>query len=224
MTAQPMWLAVDEYLMSTLGPEDQPLREALAASERAGLPPIQVSAAQGRVLMLLAMAVGAKRILEVGTLGGYSTIWLARGLSPGGSITTLEIDPHHAALAQRNIAGAGFQDRVEVLIGRALDSLHQLRARVGPPFDMVFIDADKESTAAYVNAAADMTRPGGLIVVDNVVREGEVVNAHSTDSRVQGVRAGLARLGSHPRLVSGALQVVGSKGYDGLAMAVVRSA
>lgn len=216
-----LWASVDDFLCSTLGPEDASLQEAHAASERAGLPAIQVAPAQGRFLMVMALAARAERILEIGTLGGYSTIWLARGLAPGGRVTSLEISPQYAAVARENIARAGLSDRAEVLVGPAADSLVRLPRTCA--FDMVFVDADKESTAAYIDSAVELCRPGALIIVDNVVRGGEVIDAASADPRVQGVRAGLSRLGSHPRLTSGALQVVGAKGHDGMAFAVVRS-
>lgn len=215
-----LWASVDDFLCSTLGPEDAPLQEAHAASKHAGLPAIQVAPAQGRFLMVMALAARADRILEIGTLGGYSTIWLARGLAPGGRVTSLEVNPQYAAVARENIARAGLSDRVEVLVGPASDSLVRLPRTSA--FDMVFIDADKESTAAYIDAAAELCRPGALIIVDNVVRDGEVIDADSTDPRVQGVRTGLSLLGSHPRLISAALQVVGAKGHDGMAFAVVR--
>src|SRR3954447_17199679 len=184
-----VWRAVDNYFTETLVRSDDALTAALAASADAGLPPIQVSAPQGKLLMLFAQMLGATRILEVGTLGGYSTIWLARGLSDGGRLTTLEIDPTHAQVARANLDRAGFAGSVEVRLGRGLDTLPQLEAEGAGPFDLTFIDADKPSNPDYFRWALRMSRPGSVIVVDNVVRGGKVADASSDDAAVQGVRA-----------------------------------
>lgn len=210
---------VDAYIEDMLVGEDPALEGALAATRAAGIPEIQVSAAQGKWLHLLAKAMGARRILEVGTLAGYSTIWLARALPPGGRVVTLEIDPHHAAVAKENLARAGLAERVDVRVGPAIDALPKLEG----PFDLVFIDADKESNAAYFEWAVELGRPGTVIVVDNVVREGEVLDAVSDDPRVVGTRKLFERVGGERRVDATAVQTVGSKGWDGFLMAVVRS-
>jgi predicted O-methyltransferase YrrM len=216
------WRAVDDYFSETLVRSDDVLASALTASAEAGLPPIQVSAPQGKLLMLLARMLGAKRILEVGTLGGYSTIWLARGLAAGGRLTTLEIDPTHARIARANLDRAGFADTVDVRLGRGLDTLPQLEAEGAGPFDLTFIDADKPSNPDYFQWALRMSRPGSVIVVDNVVRGGKVADATSDDAAVRGVRALMDLIASEPRVDATAIQTVGSKSYDGFALAVVR--
>ncbi|HYE46659.1 MAG TPA: O-methyltransferase [Caulobacter sp.] len=213
--AQDSWNAVDGYFNGVLGANDAALDHALEASRAAGLPAIAVAPNQGKLLMILAQAIGAKAILEVGTLGGYSTIWLARGLAEGGQVVSLEIDPHHAQVARDNVAFAGLADVVEVRQGRALDLLPVLEAESGPPFDLVFIDADKPSNPDYFAWALKMTRPGGLIVVDNVVRAGAVVEAVG-DPNVQGVRRLAEAVAAEPRVTATVLQTVGDKGHDGL--------
>ena len=220
MTSQ-TWTEVDGYLAGLLAPADPALAAALAASEAAGLPAIQVTAAQGKFLHLLARACGARAILEVGTLGGYSTIWLARALPPGGRLITLEMDPKHAEVARANLARAKLSDVVELRLGRALDTLPRLLAERRGPFDLVFIDADKANIPEYFSAALGLCRKGSWIVVDNVVRGGEVADAASADPNVQGVRRFLAQLAAEPRVSATALQTVGSKGYDGFALALV---
>ena len=215
------WTAVDTYLTGLLVPQDTALDAALQASEDAGLPPINVASNQGMLLQILARAVGARAILEIGTLGGYSTIWLARGLVPGGRVITLEADPAHADVARANFANAGLAGIVEVRVGKALDTLPVLAAEGAGPFDLVFIDADKPNNAAYVDWALQLTRPGSLIVVDNVVRDGEVIDGASESRTIQGVRHALEQLGREPRVRATAIQTVGSKGYDGLAIAIV---
>jgi len=220
------WAAVDDYVTALLVPPDPALEAALAASAAAGLPPYQVSPAQGQLLMLLARLQGARSVLEIGTLGGYSTIWLARGLAAGGRVVTLEADPAYAGVARANVARAGLSDVVDVRVGAALDTLPRLAAeRLAPagagPFDLVFVDADKEHNAAYVGWALRLTRPGGVIVVDNVVREGGVADAASTDPEVRGAREALAVLAAEPRVRATVVQTVGAKGYDGFALAVV---
>jgi predicted O-methyltransferase YrrM len=220
------WAAVDDYVTGLLVPPDPALDAALAASAAAGLPPYQVSPAQGKLLMLLARLRGARSVLEIGTLGGYSTIWLARGLPADGRVVTLEADPAYAAVARANVAGAGLAGVVEVRVGAALDTLPRLAAeRLAPggagPFDLVFVDADKERNAAYVAWALRLTRRGGAIVVDNVVREGAVVDGASADPDVRGAREALALLAAEPRVSATVVQTVGGKGYDGFALAVV---
>jgi predicted O-methyltransferase YrrM len=217
------WTAVDDYLSGLLVPPDAALDAALQASAAAGLPPINVAPNQGMLLQILARAVGARAILEIGTLGGYSTIWLARGLVPGGGLVSLEADPAHAEIARANLARAGLADVVEVRVGKALETLPRLAAEGTGPFDLVFVDADKPNNAAYFDWALRLARPGSLIVVDNVVRDGKVIDGDDEDRTIQGVRRFLERLGSEPRVRATALQTVGSKGYDGLAVAIVVS-
>jgi predicted O-methyltransferase YrrM len=215
------WAAVDDYIVDRLVGGDQP-QAALEANAAAGLPAIDVSPAQGKFLYLLAKSTAARHILEVGTLGGYSTIWLARALPADGRLVTLEIDPHHAEVARRNLEEAGVGDRVEVRVGPALDSLAALaKERIGP-FDLVFIDADKEHNADYVDAAIDLARPGALILVDNVVREGGVLDDRSTDSKILGTRRLYDTLANEPRLEATAIQTVGAKKWDGFILAVVQ--
>ena len=216
------WNAVDEWLAGAMRLDDDILVRALAASREAGLPEIAVSAPQGRLLQLLAAQAGARRILEIGTLGGYSGICLARALPPGGKLVTLELDPRHAGVARGNFAMAGLADRVEVRVGRALETLAALERDKVPPFDFTFIDADKVSSAEYVDFAIRLSRPGAWIVLDNVVRGGAVLLADSPDPSVQGVRRAIAMLGGDPRVEATAIQTVGAKGYDGFALALVR--
>jgi predicted O-methyltransferase YrrM len=216
------WHAVDEFIAERLIPADPALEHALAASAAAGLPPIQVSAPQGKQLMLLARLRGARTILEVGTLGGYSTIWLARGLAPGGRIVTLEVSAKHAEVARSNLANASLADVAEVRVGPALDALPKL-ASEGATFDMAFIDADKQNNPAYFTWAVRMARPGALIVVDNVVRGGAVIDASSTDPNVLGTRRLYETIAAEPRATATAVQTVGNKGYDGFVMAVVHT-
>jgi predicted O-methyltransferase YrrM len=215
------WNAVDRYLCDLLAPDEPALAAALEASAAARLPPIQVSPNQGKLLHLLARAQGARRILEIGTLGGYSTIWLARALPEDGRLVTLEIDPGHAEVARGNLARAGLADRVEIRLGRALDTLPKLAAESRAAFDLVFIDADKPANPEYFRWALELTRPGSLIVIDNVVRDGAVIDAASADPAVQGVRRLHELLAAEPRVCATAIQTVGSKGYDGFAIALV---
>ncbi len=215
-----VWDRVDDYVTERLIGVDPVLDAALADSAAAGLPAIQVSAPQGKLLQLLARLVGARRILEVGTLGGYSTIWLARGLTPGGHLDTLEVDPRHAEVAQVNLLRAGLADAVTVHLGPAIDTLPALAG----PYDLVFVDADKRSNPDYVRAALGLTRPGGVIVVDNVVRGGRIADAGDTSADVVGTRATYDLLAGEPRLDATALQTVGGKGYDGFAIALVSAA
>jgi len=209
--------AVDAFLGELVAPEDEVLTGARRASDDAGLPSIAVSAPQGKFLGVLARAVGARRILEIGTLGGYSTIWLARGLAPGGRLVTLEYSPKHAEVARANLARAGLADVVEVRVGAALDTLPALAAE--EPFDLVFVDADKAPYAQYLDWAVRLTRAGALVVADNVVRQGRVLGP-GEDADVRGVRAFLEAMADDPRVDGTVLQMVGAKGWDGLAVAV----
>ncbi len=211
---QQTWTAVDDYFNGLLVEEDDALLAAVTSSDAAGLPPIQVAPNQGKLLHLLAGIRGARRILEIGTLGGYSTIWLARALPADGRLVTLESDPHYAAVAAANIARAGLEHLVDIRVGKALDSLPLLAQDGVGPFDLVFIDADKPSNPQYLEWALHLTRPGSLIIGDNVVREGAVTDASSEDPRVQGVRR-------FTELTATTLQTVGTKGYDGFTLAVV---
>ena len=220
--SEQQWSAVDEYLAGVLVTEDEPLRGALRASEEAGLPPIQVSPTQGKFLQVLARSVGARRILEIGTLGAYSTIWLARALPPGGRLITLEADPVHARVARTNIRRAGLDGMVELRLGPALETLPVLAAEKGGPFDLIFIDADKPNTAPYFQWSLKLSRPGTLILADNVIRKGAVIEAGSEDANVQGMRQFLRLLAGESRVCASALQTVGGKGYDGFALAVVQ--
>ncbi|MBX3480205.1 MAG: O-methyltransferase [Caulobacter sp.] len=219
---QPLWTAVDSYFNDSLGANDAALDHALAASRGAGLPPIAVAANQGKLLQILALSIGARRILEVGTLGGYSTIWLARALPADGRLISLEIDPHHAEVARKNLAFAGLDAVAEVRTGAGIDLLPALAAEGGPPLDLTFIDADKPSNPDYFAWALKMTRPGGLIIVDNVVRGGAVVDENG-DASVQGVRRLAELIADEPRVSATALQTVGDKGYDGLLIARVET-
>jgi predicted O-methyltransferase YrrM len=217
--SQELWTAVDRYIADLLVPADAALEAALRASDEAGMPKIAVAPNQGKLLMLLAQMQGARRILEIGTLGGYSTIWLARGLAAEGRLITLEADAKHADVARANIARAGLADRVEVRLGKAIDTLPGLMSEA--PFDMVFIDADKVGYPEYFSWAVQLARPGSLIVADNVVRDGAVIDAASRDANVQGVRRFNELLAADARVSATAIQTVGSKGYDGLAIARV---
>jgi predicted O-methyltransferase YrrM len=218
------WTSVDEYVGQTLLADTDPIFEqVLRANAAGGLPAIDVSPAQGKFLNLLVTISGARRILEIGTLGGYSTIWLGRALpaAPEGRLITLEADAKRAAIARANIAGAGLAEVVELRVGPAIDTLPQLAAEGAGPFDLVFIDADKPSTAEYFAWALRLTRRGSLIVVDNVVRKGKVIEADSEDANVQGIRRFNEVLAREPRVSATAIQTVGSKGYDGFVMALV---
>jgi predicted O-methyltransferase YrrM len=219
--AQRTWNAVDLYFDAELTVSDPVLDAALEASAAAGLPAIQVSQAQGKLLYLLALAQGSRRILEVGTLGGYSAIWLARALPQDGRLLTLEVNPRHAEVARRNFATANVADRIELHVGPALATLTRLRGQGLAPFDLVFIDADKANNLGYVQAALELSRVGTLIMVDNVVREGSVVSANH-DEAVQGVRNMTAWIGTESRLAATVIQTVGSKGYDGFLLARVQ--
>ncbi|MEO3750215.1 O-methyltransferase [Streptomyces sp. B6B3] len=214
-----LWSDVDRYLVDLLLPVDPELEAAARDSAAEGLPAISVSPTQGKLLHLIARISGARRILEIGTLGGYSTIWLARALPPDGRLTTLEADPHHAEVARRNIARAGLADVVDIRIGPALETLPTLADEA--PFDLVFIDADKPNNPEYHAWSLRLSRPGTVIIGDNVVRNGAVLDADSTDPGVVGTRRYLERVGAEPRLTATAVQTVGAKGYDGFTLAVV---
>jgi predicted O-methyltransferase YrrM len=215
------WSDVDKYLVSLLVPADPTLALALTNSDEAGLPKINVAPNQGKLLMLLAKMAGAVRVLEVGTLGGYSTIWLARSLPSNGTLISLELEPHHANVARENLKGAGVETLVEIRVGQANDSLRQMIEDEIEPFDFIFIDADKEGYPEYLDLSLRLCRVGTVIVADNVIRDGEVTNIESTDPRVLGVRTFLERAASESRLDGTAVQTVGSKGYDGFALFVV---
>lgn len=219
-----LWTAVDRYFVDLLVQSDSALDAALSASAAAGLPPINVSPSQGKLLHLLARMQGARNILEIGTLGGYSTIWMARALSAGGRVVTLEADAKHAKVAGTNIERAGLAGVVELILGPALESLPRLAAEGRGPFDLIFIDADKPSNPDYFTWALKLSRPGSLIVIDNVVRDGAVIDANSKDDSVQGVRRMNEMIAADHRVSATAIQTVGSKGYDGLAIVLVGSA
>jgi predicted O-methyltransferase YrrM len=232
-TPQLTWTKVDNYLTRNLIPADPILESALAANAAAGLPAIDVTPTQAKFLHLLALIQNARRILEIGTLGGYSTIWLARALPSDGKLITLEFEPKHAAVAKANLQKANLAHLVEIRLGPAADSLVQLHAESQPPFDLIFIDADKPNNPTYLEGALKLSRKGTLIVIDNVIREGEIANPDSTDLAVQGTRTMFDRLAAlqnpapqagqhgHPRVLATALQTVGCKGYDGFAIALV---
>ena len=217
--ASEQWATVDGWLVEQLVPPDIALTAALEANVAAGLPPHDVAPNQGKLLYLFARMIGARRILEIGALGGYSTIWLARAVPEGGQVVSLEAEPRHAEVARVNIARAGLAAIVDIRIGPALDTLPALRDT--PPFDLIFIDADKPNNPHYLTWALRLARPGGVIICDNVVRNGTVVDANSDDPGVQGVRRFVEMLSDEPRLTSTALQTVGSKGWDGFTISIV---
>jgi predicted O-methyltransferase YrrM len=219
--SQEIWNAVEGYLVENLIPSDPTLQEALRRNTVSDLPAIDVAPNEGKLLYLLAKIRGAKKILEIGTLGGYSTIWLARALPPDGALVTLELDPKHAEVATANIARAGLASKVEIRLGPALDSLSQLHKEGAKPFDFIFIDADKQTYPEYLDWSLRLSQPGTVIIADNVVREGAVIDADSKDQSVQGVRRFLEKISANSRLDATALQTVGTKGYDGFALAVV---
>ncbi|WP_157217561.1 O-methyltransferase [Flavisphingomonas formosensis] len=216
------WYGVDDYISRKLASGDEALDAALAANAAAGLPAIDVSAPQGKLLGLYARMIGARHILEIGTLGGYSTICLARALPADGRLVTLEIDPHHAEVARSNIAHAGLADRVDIRVGPARRTLDAMRVAGEGPFDLVFIDADKPSNPDYFAAALAMARSGTVIICDNVVRDGRVIDAQSTEPAIVGTRALFDILASDARVDATAIQTVGSKGWDGFAIAIVK--
>jgi predicted O-methyltransferase YrrM len=222
MGTDELWNDVDSYLVGELVEEDQALVAARELGRERGLPSIEVAPNQGAFLALVARMVGARRVLELGTLAGYSTIWLARAVGPEGRVTTVELDPRHAEVARENLSGAGVSERVDIEVGPALDVLAGLADAGAEPYDLVFIDADKANMAAYLELALRLTRSGSVIVGDNVVRRGGVVDPSNDDPSVRGARAFLHALGADPRLEATALQTVGSKGWDGFAIARVR--
>jgi predicted O-methyltransferase YrrM len=219
---QETWSSVDKYLVDLLVPSDPALNAALADADAAGLPPHNVAPNQGKLLQLLAKICGARTVLEIGTLGGYSAIWLARALPAGGRLVTLEANPKHAEVAFANIARAGLASVVDLRVGKAIDTLPRLAAEGIAPFDLIFIDADKPSNPEYLGWSLELSRPGTVIIGDNVVRNGAVTDSSSTDPNVQGVRRFLEIISSEPRLSATALQTVGSKGYDGFVIALVQ--
>jgi predicted O-methyltransferase YrrM len=220
---QTLWTAVDDYFANLLLPPDAALESALQLSQAAGLPAHHVAPNQGKLLQLLAQIQGAKRILEIGTLGGYSTIWLARAVPADGCVITLEANSQYAKIAAANIARASLAEIVEIRVGKAIDTLNQFVQSKFAPFDLIFIDADKPSNPDYLKASLHLSRPGTIIIGDNVVRGGEVSNAASVDPKVRGVRQFCELMAQEPRLSATAIQTVGSKGYDGFAIARVSS-
>ncbi|MDQ0403520.1 MULTISPECIES: O-methyltransferase [unclassified Streptomyces] len=221
MSESQLWEDVDAYFISHLTPDDPALEAALRESEAARLPPVNVTATQGKLLQLLAQLQGARTILEIGTLGGYSTIWMARALPADGRLVTLEYSARHAEVATRNLARAGLDALVDVRVGPALESLPKLADENPAPFDLVFIDADKGNNPHYLEWALKLTSTGSLVVIDNVVREGRVADPDDTADDVRGTRAAIELIGAHPRLSGTAIQTVGGKGYDGFALARV---
>lgn len=222
--SETLWFDVDQYICQVLVGNDPVLADALAASDAAGLPAISVSPNQGKLLHLLARSISARSILEIGTLGGYSTIWLGRALPADGHLISLEANEKHAGIARANIAKAGLTERVEVRLGRALEALPRLAVEGKGPFDLTFIDADKQSNPDYFQWALTLSRPGSLIIIDNVIREGAVIDATSRDPDVVGVRRLNEIMAAEPRVCATAMQTVGAKGYDGFAIALVVAA
>lgn len=216
-----LWSEVDRYITETIPHNDAALAAVVEANRAAQLPAIDVSPTQGKLLHVLALALGARRVLEIGTLGGYSTIWLARALPEGGKLVTLEYAAKHAEVARRNLEDAGVAEKVEIRIGAAAESLEKLAKDAAGPFDLIFIDADKKNNAVYVQWALKLARRGTVIIVDNVIRDGAIVDAKSDDPDIQGTRAMFELIGREPRLTATAIQTVGSKGYDGFVIAVV---
>jgi predicted O-methyltransferase YrrM len=219
--AKETWKQVDQYFADALLASEDDFNASLDANRRANLPPIDVTPLQGKFLELLVRSTGARRVLEIGTLGGYSTLWLARALPHNGLVVTLELEPHHAEVAMHNLMTAGLADKVDLRIGPAAESLQMLHAEHTAPFDFIFIDADKASYPEYLRWSMKLSRPGALIVADNVVRDGKVIDAESPDPNIQGVRRFTELIGAEPRLSTTVLQTVGSKGYDGFAISVV---
>lgn len=218
---EPLWGRMDDYIANKLVKPDAALDAALAANSAAGLPAIDVSAAQGKFLRLMVRITGARRILELGTLGGYSTIWMARALPADGRLVTLEYEPRHADVARRNIDAAGIGHKVTIHVGAAVDTLPVIARESSEPFDFIFIDADKPNNPVYLDWAVKLARPGTVIILDNVIRDGKVLDPANPDPRIVGTRAAYDLIARHPRLSATALQTVGSKGWDGFAMMVV---
>jgi predicted O-methyltransferase YrrM len=221
VAVEPLWVSVDRYIGDLLAPSDEKLDAAVKANRKARLPAIDVSPLQGKFLNVLIQMTQAKRVLEIGTLGGYSTIWMARALPKGGRIVSLEFSPRHAEVARANLHCAGLLNRVEIRVGPALESLPVLKSSGAGPFDLIFIDADKENNPHYLQWALKLSRRGSVIIVDNVVRQGGVVKAKSSEPDIVGTRRCLEMMAAEPRLNAVALQTVGVKGLDGFAMAVV---
>jgi predicted O-methyltransferase YrrM len=218
-----LWASVDRTLGELLAPHDAALDRALDANHEAGLPPIDVPPVLGKFLEVMIRIAGARRVLEIGTLGGYSTIWMARALPANGLVVTLELEPRHAEIARANLEAAGVLGRVDIRVGRALDTLRALHASAAAPFDLVFIDADKESLPEYLEWSLKLARPGTVIIADNVVRDGKVVDADTADPHIRGVQRFLEIASKEPRLSATAIPTVGARGYDGFALAVVVS-
>jgi predicted O-methyltransferase YrrM len=220
---QELWTKVDRYFCERLAPTgvNDELEASLAVNKKASLPAIDVTRLQGKFLEFLVRISGARRVLEIGTLGGYSTLWMARGLPEDGKIVTLEFDPHHADIARENMRNAGVLDRIDLRVGRAIDNLPALENTAFAPFDLIFIDADKESYPEYLEWALKLSRPGTVIVADNVVRDGKVIDADCDGRDIQGIRRFTELLAAEPRLSATVLQTVGVKGYDGFALALV---
>jgi predicted O-methyltransferase YrrM len=218
---QELWTSVDDYISNLFVPYDPVMQEALATSEAAGLPSISVAPNEGKLLMLLAQICGARKILEIGTLGGYSTIWLARGMASGGTLVTLEASAKHAEVARINIARAGLTDVIEVRVGSALDTLPQLVAEGRGPFDLIFIDANKDNYPEYLAWALKLSRRSSLIIADNVIRDGEILDSTSNNPSVQGIRRFNRLLAEEPRVRATVIQTVGRKGHDGIAIGTV---
>lgn len=216
-----LWGRVDDYIVDKLVDESDALGAALSANQAAGLPAIDISPAQGKFLHLMVTITGARRVLEIGTLGGYSTIWMAQALPADGEMVTLEFDPHHAEVAEGNIARAGLAEKVRVIVGAAAETLPQLAAENAAPFDFIFIDADKPNNPIYLDWAIRLGRQGTVIILDNVIRDGQVIEPESADPRVVGTRAAFDMAAANPRLRATALQTVGSKGWDGFAIMVL---
>jgi len=220
---QETWAAVDRYFGDRLAPHDEALTACMETNREAGLPSIDVPSLLGKYLDLMVRISGARRVLEIGTLGGYSTIWLARAVPPGGKVVTLEIDPRNAEIARKNLERARVLDRVEIMVGPAMDTLRTFSESGADPFDLIFIDADKKSIPQYLEWSMKLSRPGTVILVDNVVRDGKVLDADSRDPDIQGVRRMTEMMAAHPRLSATAIPTVGARGYDGFAVAVVAS-
>lgn len=218
---QETWRRVDDYFAERLIPADEAMEAALAANRAAGLPAIDVTQLQGRFLELLVRMTGARRVLEIGTLGGYSTLWMAQALPADGRLVTLECNPHHADVARENLHRAGVLERVDLRLGQALESLAALKHENAAPFDLIFLDADKTSYTEYLDWALKLARPGTVIAADNVVRQGQVAQKGHRDENVQGVQRFTERMAAEPRLCATVLQMVSTKGYDGIALAVV---
>ncbi len=218
---QKLWTEVDSYIKAKMVPEDAVLTQAVVNAREAELPVIAVSPTQGKLLHLMARMSAAQKILEIGTLGGYSTIWLARALGPGGKLITLELDPRHAAVAQKNFELAGFASVIKLRLGSALDSLPKLHSEGLGPFDLIFVDADKANIPSYFEWALKLARPGTVIIVDNIIRDGEVLDANSEDPNIKGVRRFNEMLATESRVSATEIQTVGEKGYDGFALLLV---